>query len=88
MRSRTFAARLLTLALAAWVLGAGSATAQDEKPFVPEDLTQGISRLLDASLEARMAPRSDAADAAGAIGSKTPSRASLCPCSSPAMSSG
>lgn len=35
------------------------------KPFVPEDLTQGISRILDASLEDRIARRSEAADAAG-----------------------
>ncbi len=35
------------------------------KPFVPEDLTQGIGRILDASLEDRIARRSEAADAAG-----------------------
>jgi len=35
------------------------------KPFVPEDLTQGISRILDASLEDRIARRSEAAVAAG-----------------------
>ena len=35
------------------------------KPFVPEDLTQGISRMLDSSLEDRIAHRSEAAVAAG-----------------------
>jgi CheY-like chemotaxis protein len=35
------------------------------KPFVPDDLTQGIGRILDASLEDRIARRSESAGASG-----------------------
>lgn len=35
------------------------------KPFVPEDLTRGIGRILDASLEDRIARRSESAGASG-----------------------